>query len=143
MRLRVCLIRVSVSLHTSVTSHGKLWVLHAAADGMISFFFAADWHPTVCMAHVCAHSSVNVRLGCVHVLAVLNSAAVNVGVHAFLELQFCLNIRPGVGLQAALFLVFKGTSILVSTVAVPVYISTSDDVGRSPFLHTLSSASYL
>ena len=30
----------------------------------------------------------------------------NVGVHAFLELQFCLNIHPGVGLQAALFLVF-------------------------------------
>lgn len=95
------------------------------------------------MAHVSAHSSVNGRLGCVHVLAVLNSAAVNVGVHAFLELQFCLNIRPGVGLQAALFLVFKGTSIPVSTVAVPVYTPISDDAGRSPFLRTLSSAAYL
>ena len=37
----------------------------------------------------------------------------------------------------------SSSSTPFSTGAVPVDIPTSDDVGRSPFLHTLSSTSYL
>ena len=40
--------------------------------------------------------------------------------------------------MATLFLVFQGTSILFSTVAVPICIPTNS-VGGFPFLHTLSS----
>ena len=32
------------------------------------------------------HSSVNRHLGCYHVLAIVNSAAVNIGVHVYLQL---------------------------------------------------------
>ena len=36
------------------------------------------------MYHICIHSSVDGHLGCFHVLAIGNSAAVNTGVHVFL-----------------------------------------------------------
>ena len=61
------------------------------------------------------------------------------------ELWFSLGICPGVGLLGhvvVLFLVSKGTCMLFSVVAVPIYIPT-DSVGGFPFLHTLSSIYYL
>ena len=51
------------------------------------------------------------------------------------ELQFCLNICPGVRLPShmvILFLIFWGTSILFSIVALPTYIPTSSE-RRVPF----------
>ena len=55
------------------------------------------------------HSSVNGHLGCVDVLAAVNSAAVNIGVHvSFLSMVFS-GIFPRVGLlghMVVLFLVF-------------------------------------
>ena len=58
---------------------------------------------------------------------------------------FSPSICPGVGLQdytVVLFLVFKGTSILFSIVAAPIYILTNS-AGGLPSLHTLSSIYYL
>ena len=57
------------------------------------------------------------------------------------EQCFPPDICPGVGFldhTVALFLVFEGTAILFSRVAVPMYIPTNS-VGGFPFLHTLSS----
>ena len=51
------------------------------------------------------------------------------------ELEFSLDISLGVGIlddMVTLFLVFKGTSILFSIVAAPIYIPTNS-VGRVPF----------
>ena len=65
----------------------------------------------------------------------------NIGVHVFFELEFSLDICPGVGLldyTVALYLVFKGISILVSIVVALVYIPTNS-VGGFPFLHTFFS----
>ena len=44
------------------------------------------------------HSSVDGHLGCFHVLAVMNSAVMNIGVHVLFERKFCLGVCPGVGL---------------------------------------------
>ena len=58
-------------------------------------------------------------IGCFHILTVVNSAAVNIGVHVSFWIMFFFfsGYMPRVGLQGhmvALFLVFKGTSILFS-----------------------------
>ena len=62
--------------------------------------------------------------------------------HLFkLEFSSFPDICPGLGLLdhvVTLFLVFKETSILFSTVAVAIYIPTSSVEGF-PFLHTLFS----
>ena len=71
------------------------------------------------------HSSTDGHSHGFNVLAMINSAVMNI-----FELWFSLNICPGMGLQdyiTALFLLFKGTSILSSIVAVPIYILTNSE----------------
>ena len=66
------------------------------------------------------HSSVDGHLGCFHVLATVNSATMNIGVHVPFRIEFCLDACLGVGLldhMLTLFLVFKGSSILFSIMA--------------------------
>ena len=64
------------------------------------------------MHHICSiHSFVCGHLGFFHVLAVVNSAAANIGVHIYMhnKLRFSLGICPGVGFlghKIVVFLVF-------------------------------------
>ena len=69
------------------------------------------------------HSSVDEHLGSLHVLAIVNVLQQTLGYIYLFKLWFSLSRCLGVGLQdhkAALFCVFKGTSILFSKLAVPV-----------------------
>ena len=71
------------------------------------------------------HSSVNGDLGCFHVLAIVNCAAVNIGVPVSFSILVSSGYMPRMGLlghMVALFLAFKGISILSSLVAVSIYI---------------------
>ena len=82
----------------------------------------------------------NVYLGCVHALAMVNSAATNTGVHVSFRIMFCSSYMPRSRIAGSyyLVLVFLGTSILVSIADVPIYTPTKS-WGGFPSLHTLSS----
>ena len=87
------------------------------------------------------HSSADGHLGCSHVLSIVNSTVMSIGVHVSFQIMvfFPSDIGPGVGLQGYIVtVVFKGIFILFSTVAVPIYIPTNS-VGGFPSLRTLCS----
>ena len=64
-------------------------MIHVATDDIVSFFFMAEYHSIVYTYHIVfIHPSVNGHLGCFHVLAIVNNAAVNIGAHVFLDYGF-------------------------------------------------------
>ena len=59
------------------------------------------------MYHFFIHSSADGHLGCLCVLTIVNSAAMNIGGECiFLNYDFCLDICPGVGMLDCLIIVF-------------------------------------
>ena len=70
-----------------------------------------------------SHSSISGHLGCVHVLAIVNSATVNIGVHVSFQTMFFSGYMPRSGIAGshsssvfdiALFLVLKEPLYLCS-----------------------------
>ena len=132
----------------------SFWLPHLVWESLVvsmllqmAFFY--DWvvFHFICVYHIFTiHPSIYGYLGCIHVLAILNSVEMNIWVHViFFELWFCLYICSGVGLPGNVVVldwVFWETSILFTIVVVPIYIPINS-VGVFPFLYTLSSFCYL
>ena len=61
---------------------------HVAANGIISFFSVAEKYPIVCVYHVLSIlSSAGGHLGGFHVLAIVNRAALNIGIHVSFQIR--------------------------------------------------------
>ena len=112
--------------------------IHVAANGIISLFLIS----IIYMHHsFFIHSWLDGHLGCFRVLAIVKSAAVNISVHvSFRTMAFSDHLpRSGIArLYSRSISAFYRTSILFSTVAVPIYIPTHRGE-RFLFLYTLCS----
>ena len=108
------------------------------------FLFMAEEESIVYMYHsFFIHSSVSGYLDCFHVLAIVNSAAVNNGIHVFLSILVSSGYMPrsgtaGSGLYGGFIPSFLRTLHTSSIVAASIYIPTNS-ARAFPFLHTLSS----
>ena len=70
--------------------------IHIAENVIVSFFSMGEEYFLVHIHHIFPRSSVDEPLGCFHVLAIVNSASVNIGMRVVLS-SF-LDICPRVGL---------------------------------------------
>ena len=58
------------------------------------------------MYHIFIHSPVDAHLGCFHVLALVNSAAVNIEVHVSFQIMFFSWCMPMSGIAVSLVVLF-------------------------------------
>ena len=72
--------------------------IHVAANGIILFFFMAGWYYIVYRYHILIHASVNGHLGCFHILAIVNSASVNMRVHVPFSMNVFYGYMPKIGI---------------------------------------------
>ena len=73
--------------------------IHLAANGIILFFFMAELHSIVYMYHIFfIHSSFDGHLCCFHVLAIVNSALVKIGVHVSFQIMVFSGHMPRSGI---------------------------------------------
>ena len=112
--------------------------IHVASNGILFFFMTNS--PLYICTILFNHFSVKEYLNYYHVLTMVNSASMNIGVCVYpFKLWFSLDIWSGIaGSYDSSISTFKEISILFFIVVVSIYIPTNS-VGGFSFLHTLSS----
>ena len=111
-----------------------------AADGIISFCFIAEYHSVVCM-YVCFCAFLSSWTFSFHVLAIVNSDAVNSGVGVSFPVMLFSGYRPKSGISRpfsiCVFRVLRNLHALLHVVVSNLGFSSS--VGRFPFFQALPS----
>ena len=75
--------------------------IHVAANGNILFFFMAEYYSIVYMYHIFIHSSAGGHFSCFHILAIVNSAAMNIGVHVSFWIRVWSGFVPRSGIAGS------------------------------------------
>ena len=79
--------------------------IYVAVNGIISFFLWLSNSPLWCVCvythHIFIHSPVDGHLGCFHVLAIVNSAALNIGVHVPFQIRIFSRYIPKIGIAGS------------------------------------------
>ena len=77
---------------------GSRFIHHSSTDSILSLFIA-EYYSIESMCHnFFIYLTVSGHLGCFHVLAIVNSAAMNFGVHVTFSIRFSQDVCPVVGL---------------------------------------------
>ena len=94
----------------------------------------------MCVYHIFIHSSIKGHLDCFHVLAIVNSAAVNTGVGISFQIIVLYGYMPRCGIAESycnsIFNFLRNLLAFLPSLA-PTSLPTNS-VGGFPFLHTLS-----
>ena len=73
--------------------------IHIAANGVIQFFFMAEQYSILPIYHIfILHSSADGHLGCFHVLDIVNSAVMSIGVHVSFRIIVLSGSMPSCGI---------------------------------------------
>ena len=114
---------------------------------VILFFFMAECYSTVYMYHIfITHLSVDGHVDCFHALAIVNSAAVNIGVHACFYIRVLSGHVPRSGIAGSysnpVFTFLSNFPTVFHSGYTKTYIP-ANSIGRFPLVHILSSIYYL
>ena len=87
---------------THFTLYNRFRFIHLIRTDSNAFLLMAEWYSLVYMYHkVFIHSSVHGHLGCFHVPAIVNSAAMNSGIHVPFSILVSLGYMPRSGIYGS------------------------------------------